>query len=176
MQANEWKSQRAFVQSVLEASERDELDQKTKAGLSEHPLYSWIEVLAYKKRLNAKTLSLGDRQAIEALLQRYNSLAAGDWLRTAYLNYLSSQKDWASFSRFYRGSDNDEMLCADLNARLALNKVDDAWAADAENLAGGKCLEYVRCRIHSVERYGKNSTMLLRWKRIELAMHKAKLH
>ena len=102
-QANEWKSQRAYVQSALEASERDELDQKAKAGLSEHPLYSWIEVLAYKKRLNSKMLSVGDRQAVEGLLQRYNSLAAGDWLRAAYLNYLSSQKDWVGFSRFSAG-------------------------------------------------------------------------
>ncbi len=171
VQANEWKSQRAFVQSALEASERDELDQKTKAGLSEHPLYSWIEVLAYKKRLNTKTLNDSDRQAIEALLQRYNSLAAGDWLRNAYLNYLGSQKDWTRFSRFYRGSDDSEMQCADLNARMALKKVDDVWIADAKKIwLSGKSLpnlcDAVFARLSDL---GKLDNAL-RWQRIELAI------
>jgi len=169
--ADEWKSQRAYVQSAMEASERDELDQKTKAGLSEHPLYSWIDVLAYKKRLNAKTLTIGDRQEIEVLLQRYNSLAAGDWLRNAYLNYLSSQKDWAGFSRFYRGSDNDEMQCADLNARMALNKLNDAWIADAGKIwLSGKSLPNMCDAVFTrLSDMGKLDNAL-RWQRIELAI------
>lgn len=171
LQANEWKSRRGYVQAAMQASERDELTLQDRNGLSEHPLYSWIEVLAYKKRLNAKTLGIGDRQAIESLLQRYNSLAAGDWLRNAYLDYLSSQKDWAGFSRFYRGSDNDEMQCADLNARMALDKVDDAWAADATKIwLSGKSLPNM-CDAVFI-RLGEMGKLdnALRWQRIELAI------
>ena len=42
-QANDWKSQRGYVQSALEASERDELSLQDRNGLLDHPLYSWIE-------------------------------------------------------------------------------------------------------------------------------------
>jgi len=169
--ANEWKSQRAYIQSALEASERDELDQKTKSGLSEHPLFSWIEVLAFKKRLASKMLAPGDRQSIENLLLRYNHLAAGDWLRNAYLNYLLDQKDWAGFARFYRGSDDVDMQCADLNARISLNKVDDAWVSDARKIwLSGKSLPNVCDAVFTrLTDMGKLDNVL-RWQRIELAM------
>ncbi len=169
-QANECKSQRAYVQSALEASERDELDQKTKAELSGHPLFSWIEVLGFKKRLNAKTLINGDRQAIEILLQRYNGMAAADWLRNAYLNYLSDQKDWATFVRYYRDSDDAQLQCADLNARMAQNKTDDAWVSDAQKIwLNGKSLpnlcDGVFARLTQLNKLDAG----LRWQRIELA-------
>ncbi len=170
VRANEWKSQRGNIQAALQASERDELDPIAKVNLSEHPLFSWIEVLGFKKRLNAKTVISSDRQAIEVLLQRYNGLAAGDWLRTAYLNYLGDQKDWINFARFYRGSDDAELQCADLNARIALNKVDDVWIRDAQKIwLNGKSLpnvcDDVFARLTQLNKLDSG----LRWQRIELA-------
>ena len=170
IQANEWKSQRGNIQAALQASERDELDPVTKASLSEHPLFSWLDVLAFKKRLNAKTITAGDRQAIEILLQRYGALAAGDWLRNAYLNYLVDQKDWNNFARFYRGSDDVELQCADLNSRIALNKVDDAWIRDAQKIwLNGKSLPNVCDEVFSRLSQINKLDGGLRWQRIELA-------
>jgi len=168
--ANEWKSQRGTIEAAIQASERDELDTSERNSLSQHPLFSWLEVLSFKKRLNAKTVSATDRKDIETLLQRYQSLAAGDWLRNAYLNYLNSQKDWASFARFYRGSDDPDLQCADLNARMAQSKVDDNWIRDAQKIwLNGKSLpnscDAVFARLSELDKLDK----ALRWQRIELA-------
>jgi soluble lytic murein transglycosylase len=169
-QANEWKSQRGTIQAALEASERDELDFREKASLVGHPLFSWIEVLAFKKRLNAKIMTANDQKDIETSLQRYNTMAAGDWLRNAYLNYLSSQKDWNSFSRFYKSSDDDNLQCADLNARMAQSKADDAWVGDTQKIwLNGKSLpnlcDAAFLRLSQLNKLDNN----LRWQRIELA-------
>ncbi|MEO6173371.1 MAG: transglycosylase SLT domain-containing protein, partial [Arenimonas sp.] len=159
-----------MIRAALEASERNELDVQTKASLSGHPLFSWIEVLEFKKRMNLKIVNASDRQAIEVLIQRYNALPAGDWLRNAYLNYLSGQKDWPTFSRFYRGSDDVEMQCADLNARLSQNKIDDTWVRDSQKIwLNGKSLpnlcDTVFDRLSQMNKLDNN----LRWQRIELA-------
>jgi len=169
-QANQWKSQRGNIQAAMEASERDELGTRERAGFAEHPLYSWLEVLAFKKRLNAKTLTGSDQKDIEALLQRYQTMAAGDWLRNAYLNYLSNQKDWTGFVRFYIGSSDDGLQCADLNARMASNKTDEAWVRDAQNLwLNGKSLPNLCDAVFSqLSLLGKLDNNL-RWQRIELA-------
>ncbi len=169
-QADEWKSQRGSIRAALEASERDELDAREKASLAEHPLFSWLEVLAFKKGLNAKTLTGSDQKDIEALLQRYQTMAAGDWLRNAYLNYLSSQKDWGNFARFYTGSNDDELQCADLNARMAANKTDEAWVRDSQKLwLNGKSLpntcDAAFRRLTQLNKLDSH----LRWQRIELA-------
>ncbi len=169
-QANEWKSQRGSIRAALEASERDELDAREKASLAEHPLFSWLEVLAFKKRLNATTLSNDDQKNIEALIQRYPNMAAGDWLRNAYLNYLSNQKDWANFAHFYTGSNDDELQCADLNARLAANKTDETWVRDSQKIwLNGKSLpnscDAVFTRLSQLNKLDSN----LRWQRIELS-------
>ena len=170
LQANQWKSQRGSMQAALEASERDELDIREKVSFAEHPLFSWLEVLEFKKRLNSKTITASDRKDIEALLQRYNTLAAGDWLRNAYLNYLSHQNDWTNFARFYTGSSDDELQCADLNARIAANKIDEAWVRDAKKLwLSGKSLPNLCDAVFSQLSSMAKLDNSLRWQRIELA-------
>ncbi len=169
-QANEWKSRRGEIKAALEASERGQLEIRERNAFAEHPLYSWLEVLGFKKKLNAKTLTDSDQKDIETLLQRYQTLAAGDWLRNAYLNYLSSQKDWNTFSRFYAGSTDDELQCADLNARMAVNKTDEVWVRDSQKLwLNGKSLpnacDAVFMRLSQLNKLDGN----LRWQRIELA-------
>lgn len=169
-QANQWKPERGNIQAALEASERDELDAREKNSFTEHPLFNWLEVLAFKKRLNTKTITRNDQKDIEALLQRYQTMAAGDWLRNAYLNYLSSQKDWTNFVRFYTGSDDDELQCADLNARMAANKTDEAWVHDVQKIwLNGKSLpnlcDAAFLRLTQLNKLDNN----LRWQRIELA-------
>ncbi len=169
-QANEWKDQRGNIQAALLASERDELTLQDRNNFAGHPLFSWLEVLSFKKRLNAKTITLNDQKEIETLLQRYNSMAAGDWLHNAYLNYLSGQKDWGNFSRFYKGSDDADLQCADLNARMAQNKLDDAWVRDAQKIwLNGKSLanlcDAVFLRLTQSGKLDSN----LRWQRIDLA-------
>ena len=168
--ANEWKSQRGNIQAALSASERDELMPQDRNSLVEHPLFSWLEVLSFKKRLNAKTITASDQKDIEALLQRYNSMAAGDWLRNSYLNYLSGQKDWNNFSRFYKGSDDADLQCADLNARMVQNRMDDAWVRDAQKIwLNGKSLpnscDAVFLRLTQSGKLDGN----LRWQRVDLA-------
>lgn len=169
-QASEWTSQRGSIEAALTASEREELGVLDRNSLSEHPLFSWLEVLSFKKRLNAKLIHDNDRKDIEATIQRYPSMAAGDWLRNAYLNYLSSQKDWTTFSRFYRGSDDTDLQCGDLNARMAQNKIDDAWIADTQKIwLSGKSLPN-SCDL-PFQRLGQLNKLdsALRWQRIDLA-------
>ena len=169
-QASEWKPQRGEIKAALEASERGQLDIRERNMFAEHPLYSWLEVLSFKKGLNAKTLSDSEKKDVEELLQRYKTTAAGDWLRNAYLNYLSSQNDWSNFSRFYTGSTDDQLQCADLNARMAANKTDDAWVGDSQKLwLTGKSLpnacDAVFVRLSQINKLDSN----LRWQRIDLA-------
>jgi soluble lytic murein transglycosylase len=169
-QASEWTSQRGNIEAALTASEREELGVLDRNSLSEHPLFSWLEVLSFKKRLNAKLIHDNDRKDIEATIQRYPSMAAGDWLRNAYLNYLSSQKDWTTFSRFYRGSDDTDLQCGDLNARMAQNRIDDAWIADTQKIwLSGKSLPN-SCDL-PFQRLGQLNKLdnALRWQRIDLA-------
>ena len=169
-QASEWKSQRGEIKAALEASERGQLDIRERNMFAEHPLYGWLEVLSFKKSLNAKTLSNSEKKDIETLLQRYKTTAAGDWLRNTYLNYLSGQKDWSNFSRFYTGSTDDQLQCADLNARMAANKTDGAWVGDSQKLwLNGKSLpnacDAVFVRLSQLNKLDNN----LRWQRIDLA-------
>lgn len=169
-QGNEWKSQRGGIQAALQASERNELDVREKASFAQHPLYSWLEVLEFKKRLNANSLNVSDRKDIEALLQRYSTLAAGDWLRNAYLVYLSGQKDWSDFSRFYKTSADAELKCASLTARILESKIDSQWQQEAKALwLTGKSLPNVCDGVFSqLSLLGKLDNNL-RWQRIELA-------
>jgi hypothetical protein len=62
--ANEWKEQRGNIQAALLASERDELTLQDRNNFAGHPLFSWLEVLSFKKRLNAKTISVADQKDI----------------------------------------------------------------------------------------------------------------
>jgi len=170
IQANEWKSQRGNIEAALDASEREDLSLQDRNSLVQHPLYSWVEVLSFKKRLLAKTVTVNDSKDIEALLKRYDGMAAGDWLRTAYLNYLNSQKDWNNFARFYRGSDDNDLQCADLNARMVQNKTDDSWVRDAQKLwLNGKSLPNACDAVFTrLSQLGKLDNTL-RWQRIDLA-------
>ncbi len=168
--ADDWKSERGNIRAALDASERGDLSAAERNNLNEHPLFSWLEVLSFKKRLNTKLIHDNDRKDIETTVQRYQSMAAGDWLRNAYLNYLSSQQDWTTFSRFYRGSSDVDLQCADLNARIAQNRVDSVWAGDAQKIwLTGKSLpntcDAVFLRLTQMNKLDA----ALRWQRIELA-------
>ncbi len=168
--ADDWKSERGNIRAALDASERGDLSAAERNNLNQHPLFSWLEVLSFKKRLNTKLIHDNDRKDIETTVQRYQSMAAGDWLRNAYLNYLSSQQDWTTFSRFYRGSSDVDLQCADLNARIAQNRVDSVWAGDAQKIwLTGKSLpntcDAVFLRLTQMNKLDA----ALRWQRIELA-------
>ncbi|HPO24326.1 MAG TPA: transglycosylase SLT domain-containing protein, partial [Arenimonas sp.] len=81
-----------------------------------------------------------------------------------------SQKDWTTFSRFYRGSDDTDLQCGDLNARMAQNRIDDAWIADTQKIwLSGKSLPN-SCDL-PFQRLGQLNKLdnALRWQRIDLA-------
>ncbi len=169
--ANEWKDQRGNIRAALEASERGELDIREKNSLLEHPLYAWLEVLAFKKALNNKTVSAAELKDIETLLQRYQTTQAGEWLREQYLGYLLKQQNWPAFSRFYRDSKEPELRCAALTARTLESKIDAQWQQEAQALwLNGKSLPNACDAVFArLSELGKIDTAL-RWQRIELAI------
>jgi soluble lytic murein transglycosylase len=170
-QSGDWKSRRDEIRSAFDVSDRGQLSQAELLSYSNHPLYSWLEVNNARKRIGPTNMMPADRNEIERLIQRYNTVAAGDWLRALYLGYLVKQEDWASFSRFYRESKDPELRCGDLKARLQESKIDAQWQEDAKAMwLNGKSLpnacDAVFTRLAELGGIDSN----FRWQRIELAI------
>ena len=88
---------------------------KLAAGLDpRYPLYPYLELTALRLRLARL-----DRGEVERFLARWpDTLAASD-LRDAWLRELARRDDWPTFRAFWKGGNDRDLQCDELQARLA---------------------------------------------------------
>jgi soluble lytic murein transglycosylase len=101
---------------------------KFAAGLDPHyPLTPYIELAALRLRI-AKV----DRRDVDRFLANWPDTLAANDLRNAYLREVARRGDWTTFRALYRKSNDRELQCDELQARLAEHaKLDYARDLDA---------------------------------------------
>ncbi|MDL1869026.1 lytic murein transglycosylase [Gammaproteobacteria bacterium PRO6] len=96
-----------------------------------YPLYPYVELAALRGNLKSRT-----RAEIDAFLARFpDTLPASD-LRKAWLRELARRGDWDAFTALYVASNDAELQCDALRARVAARKGLD-YARDLEALWSG---------------------------------------
>ncbi|HEU4664555.1 MAG TPA: lytic murein transglycosylase, partial [Dokdonella sp.] len=128
-------SQRAQFRAALAAAKRppEGAWRKLAAGLDadRYPLYPYIELAALRPRL-AKV----ERSEVERFLERWpDTLPARD-LREAWLRELARRGDWKTFLADYAPSEDRDLQCDALQARLQNDETPD-YARDVEPLWRG---------------------------------------
>ncbi|MDR2012503.1 MAG: lytic transglycosylase domain-containing protein [Rhodanobacter sp.] len=131
LQGADRAEQRTQFRAALDAVDRppDDAWKKLAAGLEEarYPLFPYLELNALRQRITRV-----DQREIDAFLARWpDSLPARD-LRDAYLRELAQRSNWTSFRAYWKGSDDRDLICDNLQARLAAGaKLDYANDLDA---------------------------------------------
>jgi soluble lytic murein transglycosylase len=98
---------------------------------SGYPLAPYVELAALRPRVARL-----ERAEVERFLKRWpGTLPAAD-LRDAYLRELARRGDWTAFRALWPGSPDRDLVCDELQARLAAGARLD-WARDLEPLWQG---------------------------------------
>ncbi len=111
-------AQRELFKSTLAAATKPETDAYRRSARqlreAHYPLYPYIELARLRPQLGKV-----DTRTVEAFLDRYaDSLPASD-LRKAWLRELARRGDWTAFRTFYLASDDADLRCDALQARMA---------------------------------------------------------
>jgi soluble lytic murein transglycosylase len=129
----------ALAQPALAASERDLIDQrraylearaallagKTKTytslakQLTDYPLRGYLELEEISKRINQVK-----QRDIQDFLQRNADSPIAPRLRALYLFQLAERKHWKTFLAMYEPTDDDELRCHYLHARVSTGGMD----------------------------------------------------
>ncbi len=158
-------AERSQFRAALAAAARppDDAWKKVAAGLDErYPLYPYIELAALRARI-AKV----ERAEVERFLARWpDSLAARD-LRDAYLRELARRSDWATFRALWTKSNERDLQCDELQARLAAGSKLD-YTADLDALwSGSKALPGACDPVFAAARSGGVLTGAQVWERLD---------
>jgi len=164
--------QLARLRLALEAAERGQFDASQYADLVRHPLYGWIEYAGLRHRID----TLSNPQA-QAFLSRYQGQAVAEAFREIWLAAVARREDWPAFVAAWKPlpsnslGKNNELRCAELNARQALGRADALWLRDAQALwrSTGKALPQACDAPFSVLAAKGGLSPELRWERIEKA-------
>ncbi|GAA0717787.1 transglycosylase SLT domain-containing protein [Dokdonella soli] len=135
LQAADRAAQREQFRTALAAASRppEGAWKKLAQGLDEahYPLTPYIELAALRTRIGQL-----DRGEVERFLARWpDTLPASD-LRGAWLRELARRGDWTTFRAFWTGSGDRELVCDELQARLAAGTKLD-YTADLDALWQG---------------------------------------
>lgn len=160
------------VRAALEAAERPGFDAGQYADLGRHPLYGWIEYANLRRNIDA----VNNGQAADFLARRGKE-ASGDAFREIWLAATARREDWPSFlaawtPRSVAGKERSVALrCAELNARQALGRLDEAWNREAQAIwrSGGKSLPDGCDAPFALLAARGGLSPELRWERIEAA-------
>ena len=121
--------QRPAILEAFRLADQGQLSLTDLARVQDHPLLPWVEVTQMRRKLAS-----APAREVRAVLSRHDGLAAGDWLRTAWLQHLAANRRWADFLADYQPSESVELRCAHLAARLATGATDAQWVADGRAL------------------------------------------
>lgn len=159
---------RGELLAAFAAADQGRLDSATAARLSGHPLAGWLQATDLRDRI-----AQAQAGEVRPLLDRLGNQAAGRWLREGWLRELVKRRDWDGFRAAYQGSDDEQLRCADLQARLLAGKDDAAWVNDAKALwlTGGSLPTECDAPFARLASTGKLDNAL-RWQRLDLAAAK----
>ncbi|MBN8715260.1 MAG: transglycosylase SLT domain-containing protein [Xanthomonadales bacterium] len=104
----------AFMQAYAAAQAGDVQWHTLAAGLTDYPLYPYLEAAALEHDLRRL-----DQSTVEAYLRRYPDWLPADDLRRDFLLELARRQDWSGFSAMYRQGLGDTLACDALQAKLS---------------------------------------------------------
>ncbi len=158
--------QRPAIIEAFRLAEQGPLSVQERARIADHPLRGWAEATGLRKRIGAVTVP-----EARAALARLSGEPAGDWLREAWLRELARRGAWAEFLDAWRATEDLELRCHHLAARLATGAADAAWQAEALALWPSPSALPGACdpAFKALEARGA-ITNALRWQRIEAAL------
>ncbi|MGD8873627.1 MAG: transglycosylase SLT domain-containing protein [Gammaproteobacteria bacterium] len=117
------------ARKALQESRLDDY-RRLAAGLTEYPLYRYLEFESLRSRL-----SRADAREISGFIERYEGEPVSWRLRRAWLYNLARHKQWRQFLQAYRAPQPVELQCYRLQAQLAEQPGQtDALVADAIKL------------------------------------------
>lgn len=159
-------AQRPAILEAFRLAERGPLSVTDLARIADHPLRGWAEAAGLRKGIGAVGLAEG-RDAT----RRLSGEAAGDWWREAWLRELARRGAWREFLDTWVASEDVELRCHHLAARLGTGAADAAWQAEALALWPSPASLPAACdpAFKALDSRGL-LTPALRWQRIEAAL------
>ena len=154
------------LRAAFEAADRGTLSADAAYAYARDPLYPWLLATMLRSQITTATPA-----QVEPVLQRYDGQPAADWLRSAWLAELARRQDWPDFRNVYRDSDDKELRCADLAARLDAGDTGEQWVQDARALwlTGSSLPDDCDAPFAQMMALGKLDEGW-RWQRIDLAV------
>ncbi len=159
-------AQRAQIKTAIDSAERGQFNPAQAGGLSQHPLYGWLEYANLRR--NIDTVSTAQAQDF---LKRYNGQAVATSFRSVWLPAVARRQDWNTLLANWVPTDNVGLRCAQLNARQATGKADAQWVSDAQAIwkSTGKSLPDACDPVFAVLDAKGGLSAELRWARIDAA-------
>lgn len=159
-------AQRPAILEALRKAAQGTLSLQDRARIADHPLRGWAEAIALRRDL-ARTRAA----EVHAHFRAFPGEPAGDWLREAWLRELARRGDWATFLADHVPTEDPELRCHHLAARLATGGADAAWTDDALALWSRPATLPAACDgpFRALEARGL-LTRERRWQRIEAAL------
>ena len=160
--------QRAQFLEAYQALQESRLDdyRELAAGLTDYPLYRYLEFEALRARL-----SRADAAELEDFIERYAGEPVSWRLRRAWLYNLARHRQWRQFLQVYRAPQPVRLQCYWLQARLAQPLRTDDLVADAIQLwLVGKSQDDACDPVFDYLYENDHITQDLVWERIRLAM------
>ncbi|GGA83050.1 murein transglycosylase [Arenimonas soli] len=158
--------QRPAILEAFRLADQGQLSLTDLARVQDHPLLPWVEVTQMRRKLAS-----APAHEVRAVLSRHDGLAAGDWLRSAWLHHLAANRRWSDFIADYQPSESVDLRCAHLAARLATGGTDAQWIADGRALwltpeSLPSTCDAPLASLQGLGHIDRNA----RWQRIELAL------
>ncbi|MGD8312089.1 MAG: transglycosylase SLT domain-containing protein [Gammaproteobacteria bacterium] len=160
--------QRTQFLEAYQALQESRLDdyRELAAGLTDYPLYRYLEFEALRARL-----SRADAAELEDFIERYAGEPVSWRLRRAWLYNLARHRQWRQFLQVYRAPQPVRLQCYWLQARLAQPLRTDDLVTDAIPLwLVGKSQDDACDPVFDYLYENDHITQDLVWERIRLAM------
>ena len=156
------------LRGAFEAAGRGVLDDVALASYAGHPLGGWLEYAALRGGFDTLPVQRGNAFLAKRRGEPVAAVFRADWLAA-----LARRNEWPAFlANWDAGIDDANLRCLQLQARMAMNRVDAQWTTDAQALwrGSGKSLPASCDPPFALLASQGALTDALRWERIDKAI------
>jgi soluble lytic murein transglycosylase len=157
---------RAGLRAAFIAADSGQLSLEQARRWSGDRLYPWLQGTVIKRQLDTI-----EAARVQPVLEAMGEQPAARWLRTLWLRELARREDWPAFRAAWRDSDDTELRCNHLRARMAAGATDADWVEEARKLwlapdSLPKACDEPMAKLQELGKLDEG----LRWQRIDLAI------
>jgi soluble lytic murein transglycosylase len=157
----------AGLRSAFESASRGQLDDATRARYSTQPLAGWLEYTALRRDLATLPVERG-----AAFLASFRGQPVAEAFRGEWLAALAKRNEWQAFLASWQdGIDDTALRCMQLNARMALGRINADWIREAQAIwrSSGRSLPNACDAPLATLATQGSLPASMRWERLDLA-------